>query len=120
MVEAIAKTPHLTVELVFAGMRKRSMTDVVAQCQRFSELLIEIERDGHGAGNLSDLDGVGKPVMEIVRETRRKNLCFILKPAKSPRMNNAVPIALELATVRVGQLRISPASAALGWKAQAA
>ena len=120
VIEAIAKAAHLAIQLVFAGVRKRRMTDVVAQGEGFGEFFIEIERRGHGAGDLRDFNGVGEPVAEMIRDARRKNLRFIFKPSKSARMDNAVAIALELAAVRMRQFGISPAAASLDRKTQAA
>ncbi len=120
MIEAIAEAAHLAIQLVFTGMRKRRMADIVAQRESLGEFFIEPQRHGHGAGDLRDFDGVGEPVTEMVRDARRKDLGFVLQPAKGPRMDDAVAIALELAAVRMRQFGISPAAASLDGKTQAA
>jgi hypothetical protein len=120
MIEAIAKTAHLAVQFVFARVGKRRMTDVVAQGQRLGEFFIEMERRSHGAGDLGHFNGVGEPVPKMIRDAGRKDLSFIFKASKSPRMDDAVAIALELTAVRMRQFGISPAPASLDWKTEAA
>jgi len=120
MVETIAEAAHLAIQLVFTRMGKRRMADVVTKRKSFGELFIEIQRGGHGAGDLRDLDGVGEPVTKVIRDARRKHLRFILQAAERGRMDDAVAIALELAAVRMRQFRISPASASFDGKTQAA
>ena len=120
MIEAIAKAAHLAVQLVFAGVRERRMTDVVRQRQGFGEVFVETERRGHGAGDLGHFDGVGEPVPKMIRDTRRKDLRLILQAAEGARMYDAVAIALELTAVRMRQFGIAAAAASLDWKTQAA
>ena len=120
VIEAIAKAAHLAVQLVFAGMSERRMADVVAQRESFGELFIEIERRGHGAGDLRDLDGVSKPVAKMIGNAGRKYLCFVFQAPESPGVDDAVAIALELAAVSVRQLGIAPAPAVLNGKTQTA
>jgi len=120
MIEAIAKAAHLAVQFVFTGVRKRRMADVVAQGEGFGEFFIEMERRGDGSGDLGDFDGMGQPVPKMIRNAWRKNLRLIFKPSKSPRMDDPVAIALELAAVGMLQFGISPAAATFDWKTQAA
>jgi hypothetical protein len=61
-----------------------------------------------------------EPVTKMIRDTGRKDLRLILQPAKSPRMDNTVAIALEIAAVGMRQFGIPPAAASLGGKTEAA
>src|ERR1700678_3422981 len=101
-------------------MGERRMTDVVAERESFGEFFVEIQRRGYGAGDLRDFDGMGEPVAKMVRDSGGENLGFVFKAAKSPRMDNAVAIALEFAAIRMRKFGISPATASFSRKAQAA
>jgi hypothetical protein len=120
VVESISEAPHLAIQLILACMGKRRMADVVAERESFSEFFIETQRLSNGACDLRHFDGMGKPVMGIIGNARRKNLRFILKPSKSPRMDQTIAIAFELAAVWMRQFGISPASALLHRKTQSA
>jgi len=84
VIEAVPEASHLAIELIFTGVRKRRMSDVVAQGESFGKFLIELQRTSHGAGDLRHFNGVREPVTEMVRDTGRKDLRLILQPAKSP------------------------------------
>ena len=69
---------------------------------------------------MGHFDGVGEPIPKMIRDAGRKDLGFIFKASKSPRMDDTVAIALELTAVSMPQFGISPAAASLDWKTQAA
>ena len=45
-------------QCLFASVAERCMSEVVAECDRFGEVLVQCERAGDRAGDLLDLDGV--------------------------------------------------------------
>ena len=120
MIEALPKAAHLAVQLVFAGVRKRGMPDVVAEGERLGEVLIQLQSGGYGAGDLRNLDGVRQAVAEMVGDAGRKNLHLVFEAAEGPRVNDAVAIALELVAIRVRKLGVAASAALLHWKAQSA
>ena len=52
-------------------------------------------------------------------QARSENLRFVFQPAKGVRVNDAVTIALEVVSVRMGELRISAALRELDGKPEA-
>src|SRR5580700_2894063 len=54
---------------------------------------------------------MSQPVAEVIGNAGREDLHLIFQPAKGARVDNAIAIALELATVRMGKLGITPATA---------
>src|SRR5579859_1951220 len=106
VVEAVAETAHLAVQLVLAGMREGRVADVVDQGQRLGEILVESKHGSDSAGDLRDLDGVGQAVAEMVGESGREHLGFGFKTAEGARVDDAVAVALERVAVRVLRFRI--------------
>ena len=66
VVEGVAETLHLPVELFFAGVRERRMADIVSQGQRFGQSLVQLQYVGQRTCDLRHLDGVGKAVAKVV------------------------------------------------------
>ncbi len=78
------------------------------------------KRGGHGAGDLSDFDGMGQAVAEMVAKAGREDLGFGFQAAESAGMDDAVAVALEGVAVRMGGFRIAPPSALCHRKAEMA
>ena len=120
MIEAIAKAAHLAIQLVFAGVRERRMADVVAQRQSFGESSLR----SSAAATVRAICATSMVWVSRLRKWSEmpggKNLRLILQAPKSPRVDNAVAIALELTAVRMRQFGISAAAASLDGKTQAA
>ena len=76
--EAIAKAAHLPVEFLLARVGEWRMPDVVRECERLGEILVEPQCQSHCSCNLRDLDRMGQPVAEVVGQTRREYLSFLL------------------------------------------
>ena len=73
----------------------------------------------HRARDLRHFDGVSQAVAEVIGNAGRENLRLIFQPAKCPRMDYAVAIALEFVAVRMRKFRIEPAAALFHRKTQA-
>ena len=101
---------HRSVERLFAGMPEWWMANVMHQSQRFSQIDIQSERSGNGAGDLGNFQRVGEAVAEVVAVAAGEDLGFGFEAAKSAGMNDAVAVALEVVTV--GMVGFSEAASA--------
>src|ERR1700693_1946485 len=86
VLEAVAVLAHAEVELTFAGVPERGMSDVVDERERFGELRVEAESPGDRTRDLRDLERVRQPVAEMVRITRGEDLGLRLEAPEGPRM----------------------------------
>jgi hypothetical protein len=116
VVEAVAEPAHEAVEFLFAGVRKGRVPDIVSERERLGEILVQRQRDRHCPGDLSDFNGVGETVAEMVGETRAEDLGLAFHPAEGAGVHDAIAIALEFGTVRMGRFRIPPATQFLNRK----
>ncbi len=107
VVEALAVLAHRQVQGALAGMSEGGMADVMHQGEGFDEAFIQAERGGDGARNLRDLDGVGEPGAEMIREALGEDLGLILQTAEGAGMNHAVAVALEVVTIGMRRLWIA-------------
>jgi len=119
VIETVAETSHLAIELFLARVRERRMADVMSQRQRLGEVLVQTQRRGHRAGDLGDFHGVRQPVAEVIGDAGRENLRLILQPAKCPRVDYTIAIALEFVAIGMRRLRIDPAAALLNRETEA-
>src|SRR5512147_1859483 len=112
VVEALSELPHPAIKFLLAGMRERRMPDVMGECERLGELLIEVEHSGDRPGDLRNLDRVCQAIPEMVRQPGGEHLRLVFQPAKGAGMDNAVTVPLKLVAVGVWRLGI-PAPAGL-------
>jgi hypothetical protein len=96
------------------------MTDIVAERKRLGQILIEGEGTSDCPGDLTDFDGMGEAVAEVVRKARRENLSLILEAAEGAGVHEAVTVALELGAVGVRGLRIASQTTLAGREAEPA
>jgi hypothetical protein len=47
------------IQYIFTGMPEGSMTQVMSQGNRLSQILVKVQCSGNGAGYLGDLEGMG-------------------------------------------------------------
>ena len=111
VIEALAETPHLAIQLLFAGVREGRMADVVRQRQRLGQILVQLQHRGQRARDLRDLDGVRQPIAKVVGDAGWKDLRLVFQAAKSAGVDHAIAIALELVAVRMRRFRIPPPAA---------
>src|ERR1700730_4114503 len=107
VIEATAMRAHELVELVFSGMAKWRVADVMNEGQSFGERGVQAERSGNGARYLRYFDGVRKAVTKMIGETHGENLRLGLQPAESACMDDAVAVTDIFAAVRMRQFRIA-------------
>ena len=113
MVEA-AVLGHAGVERVLAGMPEGRMAEVVAKRDRFRQIVVELKRSGEGAGDLRHLDRMGEAGAEMVALVIDEHLRLVGEPAEGGRMDDAVPVALELGPRRRRRLGDEPRAPAPG------
>ena len=109
---------HALIELVFTGMAKRRMADVVHQRERFGEIGIQLERPGHGARNLRHFKRVRQAIAEMIGKARGEDLRLRFEAAESARMDDAVAVARVIVAIGMLRLRDSGgrASGARPWR----
>ena len=116
VVEA-AIVAHAGVERVLAGMAERRVAEIVAERDRFGEIVVEPKRPGERARDLRHLDGMGEAGAEMVALVIDEDLGLVGEAAEGGGMDDAVAVALELAARRRGgsgrrRPRAAPGSAA--------
>ena len=99
-------------------MGEGRVADIVGQRQSLGQVLIEPQHGGHGARDLRNLNGVRETVAEMIGKAGGEDLGLVFQPAKSPRMDDAVAVALEGIAVGVRQLGIAAAAGAFHRKTQ--
>ena len=91
---------HAGVERVLAGVAERGVAEIVAERDRLGEVVVEPERAGERAGDLRDLDRMGEAGAEMVALVMDEHLGLVGEAAEGGRMDDAVPVALELGSGR--------------------
>ena len=66
------------------------------------------KRMRHSPRNLRHFQSMSQTVTEMIRKSSSKNLRLSLKPPKSPRMHDAIPVPRIFIPVRMRSLRKSP------------
>ena len=96
VVEA-AVAGHAGVERVLAGMAEGRVAEVVGERDRLGEVVVEPERARQRPGDLRHLDRMGEPGAEMVALVMDEHLGLVGEAAEGGRVDDAVPVALELA-----------------------
>ena len=91
-----AMVRHAGVERVLAGMAEGGVAEIVAEGDRLGEVVVEPERPGERAGDLRDFDRVGQAGAEMIALVVDEHLRLVGEAAEGGRMDDAVPVALEL------------------------
>ena len=102
----------MAVSSAFSPACPKGDARFVHQGQRFDQIHVQAELGGDGAGDLSDFNGVGEAIAEVVGITAGEDLGLGFQPAKCAGMDDAVAIALKIIAVRMRGLGIT-ASAGL-------
>src|SRR5450432_3776864 len=89
VVEPAAVGAHQFVKLVFSGVAKWRMADVVNESESLRQRGIQAKSGGHGAGDLGDFNGVCEAIAKVVRKTHGENLGFGFQAAERARMHDA-------------------------------
>ena len=84
------------VERVLAGMPERRMPHVVPEPDRLSQILVEAERPGDDTRDRSRLERVSHARAVVISLRIDEDLRLPLQPSERLRVDDAVPVALEL------------------------
>src|SRR6476646_6549707 len=78
VLEAVPEMAHLAIELFFADVSKRRMTEIVRERESLGEFFVEAEGDSYGTGYLGDFDRVGQAIAKVIGQPSREDLCLTL------------------------------------------
>jgi len=95
VVEAAAVAAKALVEGAFARVAEGRVAYVVDESEGFGEVFVEAEGGSGGAGDLSDLDGVGEAAAEVVGGSAGEDLGLTGETAEGARLHDALAVALE-------------------------
>jgi hypothetical protein len=76
-------------------MSERGVAEVVSQSNSLSEIFIEKKSLGHGTGDLSYLQGMGKAGSVVISFGGEKDLGLVFEAAKGLAVDDAVPVPHE-------------------------
>ena len=122
MVEA-ADGLHGLVQRVLAGMAERRVAEVVGQREGLDQVFVQVERAGHRARDLRDLQAVRQPRAVMVALVVDEDLRLMDQPAERGRMDDAVAVALIDRARGAGRLLVEagrgfPRGARRSWQAR--
>jgi len=103
-----------SVQLVFAGVAKRCVSQIVPQSDGFDQVFVEVQGSGDGAGYLRYLQRMSEAGDEMVSLRGNEDLSLVLQAAERLRVDDPVSIALELGPYRGGLFRNASPSALAG------
>ncbi len=86
---------HAGVERVLAGMPEGRVAEIVAERDRFREVVVEPQGAGERARDLRHLDRVGEAGAEMVALVMDEHLGLVGETAEGGRMDDPVAVALE-------------------------
>jgi hypothetical protein len=89
---------HRLFKRAFPRMAKGRVANIMGETQGLGQILIQPQCAGNGAANLRHLYAVGEPNPEMIAIGRDKNLRLVPQSAKRDGMNNAIPVALKIAS----------------------
>ena len=96
---------HERVEDALAGVAERRVAEVVAERDRFGQLLVQPQHLGDRARDLRHLERVREPRAVVIAGRREEHLRLVLQPAERLAVDDAIAIALERRPDRVFGLR---------------
>ena len=89
-------------ERFLAEMPEGGVAQIVAQRDRFGEVLVQTQGPSDRASDLGDLQGVGQSDPVVVTFRGHEDLRLVLETPKGLRVHDAVPIRVEDRTQRIG------------------
>jgi hypothetical protein len=97
------------VETVFSGMAKRRVAKVMAKSNGFSQIFVQTQADGNGAGNLRNFKDMCEAGSVVVAGRSQKDLGFVLEAAEGLAVDDPVPVALKNCAQITGRLMMQSA-----------
>jgi len=92
-----AIVPHAFVEGVLPGMAERCVAEIVRESHGFGKVVVDSQRPRDGSCQLGHFDGMRQAGAEEVAFMIDENLGLVFQPSKRGRVDDPVPVALELA-----------------------
>ena len=89
---------HQPVDDALARVAERRVPEVVAERDRFGQLLVQPQHLGDGARDLRDLERVRQPGPVVIAGWREEHLRLVLQPPEGLAVDDAVAIALKRGT----------------------
>ena len=86
---------HERVDDALAGVAERRVAEVVAERDRFGQLLVQPQHLRDRARDLRHLERVRQPRAVVIARRREEHLRLVLQPAKRLAVNDAIAIALK-------------------------
>ena len=86
---------HELVQRPLSCMSKGGMTQIVPQCNGLSQILIEGQGPGNGAGDAADLQRMGHAGAVVVALWLEKHLGLVLEPPKGLGVDDPVHVPLK-------------------------
>jgi hypothetical protein len=71
------------------------VTQIVSHRGRFCEVLVESQRASDGAGQLTDLEGVGESSPGMITDVRHEDLGLVFEAPEGTGVQDPVPVTLE-------------------------
>jgi hypothetical protein len=102
------------IERALAGMTEWRMTEIVPKRDRLGEILVEPERAGERARDLSDLQSMRQAGAIVVALVEYENLGLVGEPTERRRMDDPITITPEIVAGGAWRLGPSPAAAVRG------
>ena len=103
--------PHAGVELVLSGVSERRVAEIMSEADGLGQRFIELQRVGHRATDLRNLEGVCQARSVQVAFVIDEHLGLVHQPPERRGVDYPVPVPLVLAAVFRGGLRVAPAAA---------
>ena len=104
---------HERVQHALAGVAERRVSEIVAERDRFGQLLVQAQHFRDGARDLRDLERVRQARPVVIAGRREEHLRLVLQPAEGLAVDDAVAVALKRGTDGILGLR-THAPAAVG------
>ena len=101
---------HAFGQHLLARMPKGRMPEIMGQRDRFRQILVQSQRARDRPANRGHFESMRQPGAQMVRRSIKKNLRFVLEPAKRARMNDSCAVALEFRAVFVSRFGEFPAT----------
>ncbi len=92
------------VQRLLARVTEGRVPQIVPHGDGLDEVLVQVERPAHGAGEARDLKGVRQPRAVVVALGRDEDLCLVLQPAERLGVDDAVAVALVRVAEGIGLL----------------
>jgi hypothetical protein len=89
---------HRLFKRAFPGMTKGRVANIMGETQGLGQIFIQPQCTGNCAANLRHFNAVGEPNAEMIPIGGDKNLRLVAQSAKRDGMNNAIPVALKIAS----------------------